>query len=78
VGTGVEIANNAKGSAAVNCGTGAALIAGGYAWTSSAPGLTVTENAPNGVGQWSNWVVTGRNTSGSTASLFPWATCLPG
>jgi hypothetical protein len=77
VGTGVEIANNTKGSTAVNCGTGAQLIAGGYAWSSSAPGLTITDNAPNNLGSFSNWVVTGRNTSGSSAALFPWATCLP-
>ena len=74
---GVTVYNDNKASTAVNCGTGAEIIAGGYAWTVDSPGLTVTQNAPNGVGQWSNWVVTGRNKSGSDAGLYAWATCLP-
>jgi hypothetical protein len=77
VGSGKTIDNGSTGSTAVNCGNQAAIIAGGYAWTSNAAGLTVTESAPNGLGQWSNWVVTGRNTSGSSAGLYAWATCLP-
>jgi hypothetical protein len=74
---GVTVYNDSKATTAVNCGTGAELIAGGYAWTSNAAGLTVTQNAPNGLGQWSAWVVTGVNKSGSDTGLYAWATCLP-
>jgi hypothetical protein len=73
---GVTVYDKTKGTTVVNCG-GGELIAGGYAWTSSAPGLTITENAPSALGPFSNWLVTGRNASGSDAGLYAWATCLP-
>jgi hypothetical protein len=73
---GVTVYDKTKATTAVNCG-GGELLAGGYAWTSSAPGLTITDNAPNVLGPFPNWIVTGRNASGSDAGLYAWATCLP-
>jgi hypothetical protein len=76
VGPGTTVNNNSTASTKVGCGVGEQLIAGGYAWTSNAAGLTVTENAPETLGDFSNWVATGRNTSGTSAGLYAWATCL--
>lgn len=78
VGTGTTVANNTAATVTVGCPAGEQLIAGGYAWGSTAAGLTVTANAPSGnPGEFfTQWVVTGRNTSGSSAGLFPWASCL--
>jgi hypothetical protein len=78
IGTGTTVANNTAATVTVGCPAGEQLIAGGYAWGSNAAGLTVTANAPSGnPGEFfTQWVVTGRNTSGSSAGLFPWASCL--
>ncbi|HSD25630.1 MAG TPA: hypothetical protein VLB79_15020 [Solirubrobacterales bacterium] len=78
IGTGTTVANNTAATVTVGCPAGEQLIAGGYAWGSTAAGLTVTANAPSGnPGEFfTQWVVTGRNTSGSSAGLFPWASCL--
>jgi hypothetical protein len=78
IGGGTTVANNTAATVTVACPPGEQLIAGGYAWGSTAAGLTVTANAPSGNPNefFANWVVTGRNTSGSSAGLFPWASCL--
>jgi hypothetical protein len=76
VGTGVTVSNNSTNSTSVGCPIGSQLISGGYAWTSNAAGLTVTDNAPDNLGDFTNWVVTGRNTSGASAGLYAWAICL--
>ena len=76
VSTGTSVSNNSTGTTKIGCPLGTQLIAGGYAWTSDAAGLTVTDNAPETLGDFTNWVVTGRNTSGSSAGLYAWATCL--
>jgi hypothetical protein len=78
IGGGTTVANNTAATVTVGCPAGEQLIAGGYAWGSNVSGLTVTDNAPSGnPGElFTQWVVTGRNTSGSSASLFPWASCL--
>jgi hypothetical protein len=76
VGTGVTVNNNSTNSTSVGCPIGSQLISGGYAWTSNAAGLTVTDNAPDNLGDFTNWVVTGRNTSGASAGLYAWAICL--
>ncbi len=73
---GVTVYDKSKATTAVNCG-GGELIAGGYAWTVDSAGLTVTQNAPSSLGPFANWIVTGRNTSGSDIGLYAWATCLP-
>jgi hypothetical protein len=78
VGTGTTVTNNTNATVTIGCPAGEQLIAGGYAWGSTATGLTVTANAPGGnPGEFfTEWVVTGRNTSGASAGLFPWASCL--
>jgi hypothetical protein len=78
IGTGTTVSNNTAATVTVGCPAGEQLIAGGYAWGATSAGLTVTDNAPSGnPGDFfTQWVVTGRNTSGSSVSLFPWATCL--
>jgi hypothetical protein len=72
------VSNNTAAAKTVNCPPGEQLIGGGYAWDDSRAGLVVTASAPSGnPGDFfTQWVVTGRNTSGSSANLFPWATCL--
>jgi hypothetical protein len=78
IGTGTTVSNNTAATVTVGCPAGEQLIGGGYAWGSTSAGLTVTANAPSGSpGEFfTQWVVTGRNTSGSSAGLFPWASCL--
>jgi hypothetical protein len=76
VNSGVQVNDGSTASTSVTCG-GARLIAGGYAWTRNADGLTVTQNAPATVGYYGTWTVTGVNKSGSSAGLYAWATCLP-
>jgi hypothetical protein len=78
VGAGTTVSNNTAATVTVGCPAGEQLIAGGYAWGSNADGLTVTASAPSGSPGdfFTQWVVTGRNTSGSSAGLFPWASCL--
>jgi hypothetical protein len=73
---GVQVNDGSTANTSVTCG-GARLIAGGYAWTRNADGLTVTQNAPATVGPFGTWLVTGVNKSGSNAGLYAWATCLP-
>ncbi len=70
------ITNGNSDTATVSCPVGEQLIAGGYAWGSDASGLVVTANAPSSFNVFSSWSVTGRNNSGGTVNLFPWATCL--
>ena len=78
IGAGTTVPNNTAATVTVGCPAGEQLIAGGYAWGTNAAGLTVTANAPSGnPGEFfTQWVVSGRNTSGSSAGLFPWASCL--
>jgi hypothetical protein len=76
VGPQTSITNGNSGDATVSCPVGEQLITGGYAWGSNAKGLAVTASAPTAFNVFSSWTVTGRNDSGSTVDLFPWATCL--
>jgi hypothetical protein len=78
IGAGTTVSNNTAATVTVSCPAGEQMIAGGYAWGSNAAGLTVTDNAPGGnPGEFfTQWVVTGRNTSGASQGLFPWASCL--
>jgi hypothetical protein len=76
VNSGVQVNDGSTASTTVSCG-GTRLIAGGYAWTRNADGLTVTQNAPASVGPFGTWIVTGVNKSGSNAGLYAWAVCLP-
>jgi hypothetical protein len=80
LGNGVDVTNNTSGTATVACPPGEQLISGGGAWASESAGLTITASAPGGNNgdPVTSWVVTGRNTSGSSKGLFPWATCLTG
>jgi hypothetical protein len=78
IGAGTTVSNNTAATVTVGCPNGEQLIAGGYAWGSNVSGLTVTDNAPSGnPGDFfTQWVVTGRNVSGGSVNLFPWASCL--
>jgi hypothetical protein len=78
IGAGADVANNTTASVTVSCPAGEQLISGGYAWSASVNGLITSASAPGGNpgDPVTQWVVNGKNVSGSTVSLFPWATCL--
>jgi hypothetical protein len=78
VGNGVTVPNGEFSTVWVTCPAGEQMIGGGYAWARNVSGLTVTSSAPDGApGDFlTRWVVVGRNTSGSSTGLYPWASCL--